>query len=116
MMMTYSTMVMAIILISIHWVALSKKKQQRGSNVPRTSSAAVIGTASDSVVPSDSSSSSSPYLEIGGFLARFGKGTEFERYSLAEVSSAVESLSRSEAAVKSMDGATHRLRNTFKER
>lgn len=112
MMMTYSTMVMAIILMSIHWIALSKKKHQRGSNVPRTSSAAGIGTASDSVVPSDIS----PYLEIGGFLARFGKGTEFERYSLAEVSSAVESLSRSEAAVKSMDGATHRLRNTFKER
>lgn len=108
---------MVIILMSSCWVALSKqKKRQRGSNVPRTNSlGAGIGASNSVPLPSDSSSSG-PYLEIGGFLVRFGKGTEFERYSLAEVSSAVEALSRSEAAVKSMDGATHRLRNAFKER
>lgn len=111
MMMTNSMMVMAIILISSHWIALSKK-QQRGSNVPRTSSVGTRGMGASDGAPDRCS----PYLEIGSFLVRFGKGTEFERYTLDEVSSAVEALSRSEAAVKSMDGATHQLRNAFKER
>jgi hypothetical protein len=109
MMMTNSMMVMAIILISSYWIALSKK-QQRGSNLPRTSSVGTRGIGASDV------SSDNPYLEIGSFLVRFGKGTEFERYTLDEVTSAVEALSRSEAAVKSMDGATHQLRNAFKER
>ena len=74
------------------------------------------GGLSDKTAESATDETANPYLEIGGFLTRFGRGTDFERYSLIEVSNAIEMLARSEAAVKSMDGATHQFRNAFKER
>lgn len=56
-----------------------------------------------------------PYFTLGKYLVSYDKKGLFEDYSLDEVSRAIKSLAAAHAAWKTMDGATHQFRNTFKE-
>lgn len=61
-------------------------------------------------------SDNEPYETVAQFLSRFGKGSGLETYKHDEVRRAIKALSKSQSALKSVDGATHRFRNVFKER
>lgn len=68
-----------------------------------------------SKLPSKGPQNNEPYDTVAQFLSRFGKGTDLESYEHEEIRRAIKALSKGQSALKSMDGATHQLRNVFKE-
>ncbi|RYH10484.1 hypothetical protein EON65_39435 [archaeon] len=55
--------------------------------------------------------------ELATFLHRNGRRNDvIGKYEIEEVSRTISALMNVQKAVKTMDGATHQLRNTFKER
>jgi hypothetical protein len=57
-----------------------------------------------------------PFQEIGQFLSRFGSGGPLDGYDAEEITRAVTTISKSQNALKSVDGLTHQFRNAIKER
>jgi hypothetical protein len=60
--------------------------------------------------------SGEPFQEIGQFLSRFGSGGPLDGYDAEEITRAVTTISKSQNALKSVDGLTHQFRNAIKER
>jgi hypothetical protein len=66
--------------------------------------------------PALSISQSLPYREVAQFLYHYSSGSDIDNYSVEEITQAVQELSKSQNVLKTMDGTTHLLRNTFSKR
>jgi hypothetical protein len=59
----------------------------------------------------------SAFLELANFLKRYSNKTPFREYSAENICNSIQTLSFSQSyTMKALDGITHRMKNTLKQR
>jgi hypothetical protein len=57
------------------------------------------------------------FQQLANFLKRYSSKTPFREYSAEDINSAIQTMAFSQSyTTKALDGLTHRMKNTFKER